>query len=176
MKLNFQRDWRECSNPQIRFQVQNQSIESRHRLKKIERNNKFRSYPRKRVSLKRMRKKKKRKKKIAHGSCDEHVHAHALPTHLSIRPCGGRDNDNFIAFWCRPTCRRDNGPGRYATGQDRYVGATYSQTRVGFRLLRRCDRLPAPFEAAIFHEQVALSPAWGKIYLLDVTSLPSFQS
>lgn len=62
MKLNFQRDWRECSNPQTRFQVQNQSIESRHRLKKIERNNKFRSYPRKRVSLKRMRKKRKRKR------------------------------------------------------------------------------------------------------------------
>lgn len=60
MKLNFQRDWRECSNPQTRFQVQNQSIESR--LKKIERNNKFRSYPRKRVSLKRMRKKRKRKR------------------------------------------------------------------------------------------------------------------
>lgn len=162
MKLNFQRDWRECSNPQTRFQVQNQSIESRHRLKKIERNNKFRSYPRKRVSLKRMRKKKKRKKKIAHGSCDEHVHAHALPTHLSIRPCGGGDNDNFIAFWCRPTCRRDNGPGRYATGQDRYVGATYSQTRVGFRLLLVATGYPPRSRQQFFTSRLHFPPPGGK--------------
>lgn len=161
MKLNFQRDWRECSNPQTRFQVQNQSIESRHRLKKIERNNKFRSYPRKPFRWKEWEK-KKRKKKIAHGSCDEHVHAHALPTHLSIRPCGGGDNDNFIAFWCRPTCRRDNGPGRYATGQDRYVGATYSQTRVGFRLLLVATGYPPRSRQQFFTSRLHFPPPGGK--------------
>lgn len=43
---------------------------------------------------------------------------------------------------------RDNGPGRYATGQDRYAGATYSR---GISSSPRCDTYP------IFDEQVALS-------------------
>lgn len=49
-------------------------------------------------------------------------------------------------------------PARYATGQDRYVGATYSaagETCVGLRLLLRCNRYPSVGE--IFDEQVALS-------------------
>lgn len=147
-----QRDWSECSNPSNQSsKLQNQIFEilsanplQTNQSKPIEKSKGKISFDPTQgnlfvISLKKIRgrgKKKEEKRKRLPTEAAKSTCTRTLCSHASIHQALRRgDNDNFIAFWCRPTCRRDNGPGRYATGQDRYVGATYSQTRVGFRLL-----------------------------------------
>lgn len=168
-----QRDWSECSNPSNQSsKLQNQIFEilsanplQTNQSKPIEKSKGKISFDPTEgnlfvISLKKIRgrgKKKRKTEKIAHGSCEEHVHAHALLPR--VYPSGLAEGRQW-QFYCilmQAYLQARQWPRQICNRPRQICRCNVLADSRGISSSPRCDRLPTPVEAAIFDEQVALS-------------------